>query len=422
MIDYVVAQVGGAVILNSDLENAIMHMEAQGYSIDEKTKCDIFEDLISKKILLHQAKLDSVTVSPSRIKQEVDMRISYIIKQLGSRENLENYYKKDIDKIRSEWKVTLKEQLVTKKMQKELTKDVSITMPEIKQLFSLMPKETLPLVAEKFKYAQIVRELKPSKESIEKIKKQLNEYREQIVNKETTFSGIAVMYSTCPSSLKGGELGYRNRSALDPDFAAVAFRLKKGEISRVVKSSFGYHIIQMIERKGDRINVRHILLNPKVSDTQIEKQTKILDSIVIGINDNKITFADAAKYYSSDEDTKSNGGLAINRDGSMWFKKLDLVKEEKNTITDLNINEISKPFITENRNKIKTIKIVKLIAKVPSHKLNYEDDYLAVKNQALARKKERVIKDWVESKFKSTYIRIDNDHKACPFLKERGIL
>ena len=423
MIDYVLAQVGGAIILKSDFENAIMQMEAQGYSIDEKTKCDIFEDLISKKILLHQAKLDSITVSNERIKQEIDYRINYFMQKLGSRKNMEDYFNKDIEQIKISMTNSLKEQLVTQEMQKELTKDISVSMPEIKQLFSLMSEETLPIVPEKYKFAQIVRKIKPSEESINKLKENLTKFRKQIINNEASFSGIAAMYSECPSSKKGGELGYTNRTALDPEFAAVAFRLKKDEVSRIVKSSFGYHIIKLIDRKGDRINVKHILLTPKISNIQIKNQSKILDSIIMNINNNKISFADAALYYSFDEETKANGGLAINKnDGSLYFKKVDLSDEAKKNIPLLTVNSISKPFVYENDKKQKTIKIVKLIEKIKAHKLNYKDDYQAVKDQSTARKKERIIKEWIEKKIISTYIRIDNNHKSCKFLKERGIL
>lgn len=424
MIDYVVAQVGNNVILKSDLEAAIMQMEGQGYSIDEKTRCDVFEDLISKKILTHQAKLDSVTVSYDRIRQEVDYRIQVYVQKLGSKENMENYFNKEEAQIRKSLATSLKEMLTTQKMQKELTKDVSVSMPEVEQLFSLMPEETLPMVPEKYEYAQITRKIEPTKEDREKVKATLNAYRERILSGDATFSALASLYSVGPSAKNRGELGFTNRSSLDPEFAAVAFRLKKGEVSKPVKSSFGYHLIKMLERKGDRVNVQHILLRPEVSIDQISKQEKILDTITNLIDESKIKFSEAAKYYSSDENSRLNGGVAINAaDGGVRFKKSEIDEQTMAQISKLKTGEISKAFIVEEaRTGAKELKIIKLIKIIPAHSLNVKDDYQAVKNQAVQRKKEKVLKRWVEDKFKSTYIRVDNNHKTCPFLKERGIL
>jgi peptidyl-prolyl cis-trans isomerase SurA len=424
LIDYVVAQVGSKIILKSDLEMAIMQLEGQGYSIDDKTKCKTFEDLISQKILMYQAKLDSINVTYDEIKMRVDYTVEDYIRRLGSREQVEAYFKKDIDQIKTNLAKTMKEVLTTQKMRMKLTEEVAISMPEIKQFFSLMSEETLPMVPEKYEFAQITRDVKPSKEDKQKVKDKLNDFRERIMKGDASFSGLASLYSVCPSAKDRGELGFSNRASLDPNFAAVAFRLKKGEVSRVVKSEFGYHIIKLIDRKGDRINVRHILLRPEISAEQIQAQINVLDSISKGINEGKVTFEQAAKYYSSDEDSRANSGIAINSEnGGVQFKLTDLNEEEAKVIPNLSINQISEPILSEApRTKSKQLKLVKMLKIIPAHKLNYKDDYLAVKDQALNRKKEKTIKKWVEEKFKSTYIRIDNNHKKCSFLKERGIL
>lgn len=421
-IDYIVAEVGGRIVLLSDIESMAMQMKLQGYSINDETKCTIFNDLINAKILLHQAELDSIVVGDDRIAREVEYRVDYFKQKLGSTEKLEEYFRKPEKEIYKSLSENLKEQLTTQQMQQKITEIVEVTLPEIKQFFSLMEEETLPMVGQKYKYAQITREIPSDNEEIERIKNLLNNIRERIL-KDESFSGLAVLYSECPSAPKGGELGYTNRSTLDPEFAGAAFKLKKGEISKIVKSQFGYHIIQMIDRKGERINVRHILMKPKISDSKLEKESKMLDSLKIKLEANKFSFSEVAQYASYDEDTRANGGIVINQtNGSSVFTETELPDKDKDIVKKLKVGEISDPFLSEDSKKNNVLKIIKVFDIIPAHKLNFKDDYQAVKDQASERKKEKELEKWLKNKIKSTYIRIDEKHQNCPFLREKRLI
>jgi peptidyl-prolyl cis-trans isomerase SurA len=416
IIDQIIAVIGDNYILKSDIENQFLQLEAKSEFQGVDLKCNILEELLYQNLLLHQAALDSLTISDKELDSQLDRRIRYFVSQVGSEKKLEEYFKKSILEIKSDLRESLEKQLLSEKMQDKLTGSIKVTPSEVKQCFKDMPKDSIPLIGEQIEYEQIVIYPVISEKEKLAVKEKLNGFRERIL-KGDKFSTLAALYSEDPgSAVKGGELGFVGRSDLVPEFAAVAFKLKDGEVSRIVETEFGYHIIQLIERLGEQINVRHILLSPKVDPGSAVKARVQLDSIARVIRLDSITFKNAAEKFSHDKETRLNGGLAVNPytnnsrfdieqiDGtsSYWIKKLK-------------IGEISSPFEFTNEKSQKCYKIIRLKARYPAHKANLKDDYQSIQDYAMALKKQQIMKDWIEKEQKITFIKIDNSYQNCGF-------
>ncbi|GAB4280818.1 MAG: peptidylprolyl isomerase [Marinilabiliales bacterium] len=418
VIDQIVAVVGKSIILKSEIEKHYLDLQSQGYISSGDLKCDILEELMFQKLLLDQAQLDSVEITSREVDYAMDNRLRQIIAQFGSEEELEKFMGKTILEFREEVRDEVKEQLLIEKMRGKITEDIKVTPSEIKDFYNNIPDDSIPVVDAEYEYQQIVIRPKVSEEEKEKVKEKLKKFRERILNGEK-FSTLAILYSEDPGTArKGGELGFISRT--DPyaqEFMSVAFNLKEpGEVSRIVETEFGYHIIQLIERRGELINVRHILLIPKVSPEEKLKAKAKLDSILTLIKKDTLTFDEAAEKFSDDENTKLNGGLVVNPNTSETKFKLDeLDFTTKYTIKDMEIGDISEPFESVDYNGKTVYKIIRLKNKIDKHKLNLDMDYQLVKNLALSEKKQEAIYDWILKKQQTTYIHIDDSYKNCPF-------
>jgi len=416
VIDQIVAIVGRQVVLQSDIESQALQMRAQGYYTSGDLKCEVLEEMLYSKLLVNQAILDSVEVSDDEVRSEMERRLNYFINQIGSEAKLEEYYKKSISEIKEDFSDVIKEQLLAQRMQQKVTADLKVTPDEVRRFYKNIPKDSLPIVNTEFELEQISVNPKIKEAEILRVKNQLRNFKERINNGES-FATLAVLYSQDPgSATKGGELGFVSRGDLVPEFSAVAFNLEPGEVSKIVKTDYGYHIIQLIDKKGERINCRHILLKPKISPDEKIKAKQRLDTIRQDIIDGKITFKEACWKYSDDKDTRLNGGVMVNpMTGNSRWEASQLEPKIAYAIKDLKVGEISKPFEAEDANGKTVYKIVLLKTKTEPHPANLTDDYQRIQDMALQKKKGEFMQEWVAKKIKNTYLKIDENFKRCKF-------
>ncbi len=415
VIDKIVGIVGKQTILLSDIENQALQYRAQGY-YSSNIGCEVFEDMLYSKLLVNQSVLDSVEVSDGEIDSELERRINYFINQIGSEEKLEEYYKKPIREIKDEFREIIKEQLISQRMMGTITADIKVTPQEVRSFYKNIPADSLPVVNTEFELGQISVKPKIEETEILRVTDRLREFKDRITKGEN-FATLAVLYSEDPgSATKGGDLGFVSRGELVPEFSAVAFNLKEGEISKVVKTDYGYHIIQLVEKKGERINCRHILLKPAISINEKIKAQQRLDSIRTFIQDSVLTFKEACWKYSDDEQTRMNGGIMINPvTGNSRFEASQLEPKVAKAINGLNVGDVSKPFEAQDDNGQTVYKIILLKTKTQPHKANLNDDYQRIQDLAIEKKKASHMELWIEQKVKSTYIKIDDDFKKCNF-------
>ena len=416
IIDEVVAVVGGNFVLQSDIEAQYLQFRMQGAIKDARaTRCQILEDMLFQKLLLNQAELDSVQVTDDQIEQTMDARFRYYIQQFGSQEKLEEFYKKPLLQIREEFRTLVKEQLMVDEVQQKLTMDIKVTPSEVRSFFNRIPKDSIPTIEMEYEVGQIVKEPSISKEEMDATRERLKGLRERIL-KGDNFAAMATLYSEDPgSSRKGGEVGFVGRGQLYPEYEASAFGLKKGEISDIVKSKAGYHIIQLIERRGQLINTRHILLMPKISDQDLAKASKLLDSVSNLINQKEMTFEEAALQFS-DDPGKINGGLMVNQmTGNTRFTASQLDPKVFFVIDKMKVGDISKPMGMMNEETKQTVNLYYLKTRTEPHRANLKDDYSVIQEWALNEKQNKAINIWIGQKIGSTYFRINESYKDCPF-------
>ena len=372
------------------------------------------------KLFLHQAVLDSVEVSESEVTQGVEQRINYFIQRLGSREALEQSQNKSLTQIRQDMREEYKNLLLVQRMQEKIVENINVSPAEVRDFFRNVPEDSLPLVPTMVEVQILTNAPKIEQEEINRVKDELRSYTERVNNGETSFSTLARFYSQDPGSARqGGELGYMGRGMLDPAFAAVAFNLTDpSKISKIVESDFGYHIIQLIDRRGDKINCRHILLKPRVSDVSIENAKCRLDSIANDIREGKFTFDLATSYLSDDKDTKSNNGLMVNSSESSRtsrFRMQDLPSEVAQIVDTMKVGEISKAFQMVNDRGKTVCAIVKLKSRIEAHKATITEDFQVMKDVVMAKERQETLQKWVENKIKNTYVRMNPDYDGCDF-------
>lgn len=416
IVDQIVAVVGSNVILKSEVEAAYLQNQAQGITSDGDMKCEILENLMIEKLMVAEAELDTlIEVTDNQINQQLDARIQYFIQHLGSEKEVENYFKKPIVQLKSELQDIIRNELLSSKMKEKVIENVKVTPSEVRYYFKNLPEDKIPTVNSQYEYAQIT--LVPTITEAEEnsIKEKLREFKRRVENGEN-FSMFAVLYSECPSAKNGGDLGYFGKATMDPAFSAAAFALKPGQISNVVKSEAGYHIIQMTDRMGDKISCKHILLKPKVKIEEKEKLINRLDSISNLIRKNQLSFEEASFRYSMDKNSRNNGGLVV-YPGTMSskFEPEMLPPDVSKVLTKLKLNEISEPFITTDENGKEVIEAVKLVSKTEAHKANINEDYQMISDQFLEQKKNDVIQEWITKRQLKTYIRIDDTYSNCDF-------
>lgn len=415
IVDEIVAIVGDKMILESDIEKQYYQAMAQGVKPTDNLRCQILENLLSEKLLLNQAEVDSVEVTDEQVQTQLDERLKYFISQIGSEEKLVKYFNKSIPEIKEDMYDDIRDQLITQKMSQEITGDISATPSEVKAFFNDMPHDSVPYINAKVEINEIVLYPNTSNEAIFKVREKLLALRQRILDGEN-FATLAVLYSEGPSASKGGDIGWATKADLDPEYAKVAFSLKNGQVSKIVESSFGYHIIQLIDRNGNRVHTRHILMKPEISDSTKESTKERLDSIVQLIRLDSISFAHAAMRYSQDEDTRLNGGQVVNpRTGDTQFELDQFNTQDLYVIKDLKVGEISAPYESTDDKGKTVFKVVQLKSRIDPHRANLKEDYSLLKQMTQQNKHGEVLDNWINEKLKTTYVKIDDRYKNCNF-------
>ncbi len=422
VIDEVIWVVGDEPILKSDVEGMRLQAEAEGRKFKGDPDCSIPEQIAVQKLFLHQAAIDSLEVTESEISQGIEEQINHWVQLIGSREKLEEYRKQTISQIRQSMRDDYKNNRLINMMKEKLVTDVKVSPADVRNYFKDVPADSIPYVPTVVEVEIITQNPKVSQEEINRVKEQLREYTDRVTKGETTFATLARLYSEDPGSARqGGELGYTGRGSFDPAFATVAFNLTDPKkISKIVETEFGYHIIQLIDRRGDKVNVRHILLKPRIDSEAIAQTKARLDSINADIQEGKISFERAATLISDDKDTRSNNGLmgffdAENRAITSKFRMRDLPTEIAREVEKMKVGDISKAFQMVNARGKTVCAIVKLKARIEGHQATITEDFQVLKNVVLAKEREKVLHNWVVNKIKQTYVRMDDRYKNCNF-------
>ncbi len=426
VVDEIVWVVGDEAILKSDIENARLELQVEGQRFNGDPYCIIPEQMAIQKLYLHQAAIDSIAANETQVLQYVEQWINNAINQVGSKEKLEEYLNKPIVQIREERRNAVREQQIVRSMQEKLVGDIKLTPGDVRRFYTKLPQDSLPYIPTTVEVQIITIEPKISLEETDRVKEKLRDITDRVQKGETEFSTQARLWSEdIESAKRGGELGFVGKGMLDPEFATVAFSLNDPKrISKIVQSEYGYHIIQLIEKRGDRINVRHILIKPKVSNSEIREATVKLDSIANDIRDGKFTFEDAAMFVSFDKDTRNNKGLMVNHNqqnnnyGTSRFEMQELPQEVGKIIYGMEIGDISKPFTMINAKQKEVVAIVKLKSRTEGHKANISDDYQTLKILVENQKREEILNKWITKKQKETYIRINDNWKNCDFQRD----
>lgn len=424
VVDGVIAVVGGNPVLKSDIEGQYLQLRAQGVikGSPSRMKCQILDRLLYMKLLLHQAQVDSIKVTDAQVESEMDRRMRYFIAQAGSPEKLEEYYQKTLLEIKNELKDIIREQMLTEQEEAKITKDLSITPSEVKSFFKKMDKDSIPLINAEFEIGVIIKYPAIGKEEKQVCINKLKSFKERIA-KGDEFATLAVLYSEDPGSAKqGGELGMFKRGDMRPEFEAAAFKLKTpGEVSDVVETEDGFHLIQLIERRGDYINVRHILLQPQVSLVNLNKAKQSLDSVVVLVSSGKMTFEAAVVKYS-DDPSKNSGGLMINNaTGTTRFEANQLSQFDPKVffiVDKLKVNEISAPSLMKTDRGKQEYRVYYLKDRTSPHRANLENDYARIQVMALSQKKAKMINAWVDQRIAGTYVMISDEYKNCEFTRK----
>jgi len=425
VIDEIVWVVGDEAILKSEVEEYRKEILMQNQRIDGDPYCFIPEQLAIQKLFLDQAKLDSIEVQESDVNRTLEYHINEQIATNGSVERLEEYWGKSIATIREDLRQQIREYQLVEGVQQKHFGSVQLTPSEIRKYYNTLPQDSLPFIPTTLEVQIITAEPKIPLEELDKVKARLREYTDQINSGEKDFSTLALLYSEDPSAIKGGELGFMNRSGFVPEFASVAFALSDPKkVSNVVESEYGFHIIQLIERRGDMGNFRHILLKPKVPQESLDTALVRLDSIRVGIVNKKITFDEAATFLSADKDTRNNKGIMVNNlrnsnSGTPRFALNELNQDIAKIAGEMKEGEISKPFIMLNDKGRQVAAMIKITARNEGHKATLNSDYQVIKQMAENDKKQKQIDEWLQKKIDKTYVRIDPDWQGCE-LKYKG--
>lgn len=423
VIDEVIWVVGDEAILRSDVETARLEF---GANISGNPYCVIPEQLAIQKLFLHQAQLDSVDIPASNVSANVEERLNQLIMRAGSKEKLEEYYHKTMTQLREMLFESTKEQYTVQKVRENLTSDIKVTPAEVRRYFKDVPQDSLPWIPAQVEVQIITMQPRIPQEEIDRVKDELREYTERVNSGESSFSTLAILYSEDPGTARyGGELDYTGKGELDPAFANVAFSLTDPKkISKVVESEYGYHIIQLIDKRGDKVKIRHILRKPRLDQADIDVAIARLDTVAEDLRKEKFTFDEAATYLSDDKDTRKNKGLMTNtkydqstgeQTRTSRFQLQDLPQEIAKVVSTMNTGEISEPFMMINNKGKEVCAIVKLKAHIKAHRATMAEDFQILKDVVLAKRKEEKIKEWIKEKQQATYIRVNEEWRNCEF-------
>jgi len=417
MIDRIIAVVGQKPILASDLV-ARMEQARQGGDLEQGADCVELEDLLYEKLLLEQARIDSVVVEEAQVNAELDRRIRYFSQQIGGDEKLEEFYGKFITEIKVDFRTQVEDQLLIQNMQQKVTGDIRVTPRDVQRFFNNITADSIPFINTEVEYAMILKVPKPNEEEERRVRRKIDEYREAIIAGEKDFCTVAILYSEDPGSAKDcGQLGMVPLGVMVPEFDAVAMSLKDGEISQVFKTQYGYHFMQLIERRGEQYNARHVLMRPQVGAQDLQGARVLLDSLVSEIRAERLDFEKAAIDHSDDEESKGTNGLMIepNSNSARW----DLGSLDQQTffvLDKLRIGDISEPQLVVQQDASKAYRVLKLLARTEPHRANMKDDYRLIQQATEGKLRSEAIDEWVKTRVGNTYVRLADDYRNCQFL------
>ena len=413
VIDRVIGVVGDFNILQSDIEQDYLQLKMSGRYVGPDVRCNIYNSFIERKLLMTQSKIDSVVVGPDMVEIQMESRLNFFIGQFGSEEEMEDYFSKSIFDIKDDLREAIQEQMITDQVRNTIIEDVSTTPSDVKSFYRSMEPDSIPYINTEVELAQIVAYPRYSDEAVFLLKERLLELRKRVQEGED-FGTLAILYSEAPEAARRGEIGFMMRSQLDKAYADAAWALKPGQVSKIVESSFGYHIIQMVERRGDMANTRHILMNPKADANAKQKAIYKLDSLKTIVEADSLSFDWAAKRYSEDRETSVNGGLLVNPETRASSFELDqLPTKDYYMIRNMQVEELSEPYESTDHNHKLCYKVLYLKSRTEPHRANLKQDYMLLDGMALMYKNNEVMKAWYEEKKKNTYIRRDPAFSNC---------
>ena len=417
VVDKIVAVVGKNIIMQSDIEEQYLQYRLQGgiKGSAHSIRCEILEDHLFRKLMLNQAELDSIVVTDEQVESEMEYRIRYYVSQLGSQDKVEKYFNKTMSEIKDELRQIIRDQKLIDEVQRNIVTGVSATPSDVREFFNSIPSDSIPMVSAQYEIAQLVKKPPITLDEKLAVKNRLYELRSRILKGER-FSTLAVLYSEDPGSAKkGGELGFHGIGEFAPEFEAAAFALKDGEISEVVETEYGYHIIQLIERRGEYVNVRHILLTVKVAPEALQQAYNELDSIANLIRNDSISFDEAVRLFS-DEDDKVNGGYLVNPNtGSTMFAAEDLDQQVSVVINRLEVGEVSNPVLMKTKNDKEAFRLLIIKRKTTPHRANLKDDYALIQQWTMQKLRQEAINRWINDKSSKAYVKISEDYCDCDF-------
>lgn len=423
IIDRIVWLVGDEPILLSDIEYQKLRLRSENISLEGKPDCFIPEQMAVQMLFLAQAELDSISADETLVKRQVDSYLSNLVSQVGSKEKLEEYFGKGYSQIVEDQRRIVRNNSISGQMKESIVKNVAVSPSEIRAFFSSMPADSLPYINTKVEVQVIARRPEIRLSEIDRIKSRLRGFADEINQDKSNFTTLARLYSEdSRTALNGGEYGFVSRSSLEPEFARIVFNMSSNQkVSPIIETQEGYHIVQLIEKKGELINFRHILLRPQVTNESLELEISRLDSLASKINNGVLSFEEAVSRFSTDPNTINNHGLLVNEDynsplvGSSEFTLNELPQDISRAIANLKPGELSQAFISRRENGVKQVLLVKLYAKQEAHRANLQQDFQSIKELALEKKRNKVLDEWILEKQKSTFVEIAPEYRSCQF-------
>ncbi|MDE5876502.1 MAG: peptidylprolyl isomerase [Muribaculaceae bacterium] len=418
VVDEVAWIVGDEAIFRSDVEEMYASMRSMGDRIDGDPYCVLPEKLAVEKLYLHQAKLDTIEAPESQVLAQADQQLNYYIANIGSKEKVEEYFRKPLPTLRAQLVDMIRTNYIIGQVENKLTENVQATPNEVRKYFDALPADSVPYIPMQVEAQIITFNPQIPRQEIEDVKARLRDYADRVTRGDADFSTLAIAYSEDGSAMQGGELGFTSRSQWVPEFANVAFNLNDPKkVSRIVETEYGYHIIQLIAKRGDQVNVRHILLRPHVSTQDLALVVNRLDSVRKEIVGGAFTFEDAARMFSQDKDTRNNRGLMVNpHTGSPRFEMQDLPSDIANRVEGMEVGDISEAFVWKDPQRNKEVAaIVRLAERVPGHRATLAEDYSLIRQMYENHQKQQIIRDWIEKKIKDTYVKIEEGWESCDF-------
>ena len=412
-VDGVAAIVGGDVILKSDIDEQYDVFNRQNFG-KPVSYCEVFEELLFQKLLIHHAAIDSISIGEEEVEANMDRRIQQLIMQMGDQKKLEDFYEKSVVEIKEDMRTLIKEQLTAQRMQMTVVEGIEVTPSEVREYYENLPADSIPLISAEVELSQIVKFPELSAEAEQEVIAKLKELKERIEN-GTSFSSMAILYSEDPgSNKKGGEYQGIQRGVFVKEFEAVAFNLRKGEISDPFKTEFGYHIVQLLEKRGEELDLRHILIKPKLTQENLQEAKNFLDSVSVAIANGEMTFEEASRRFSDDEQTRFNGGQMSNfQSGNNKFEVSQLDRGLFALISTLENDEISEASFYRTEDQREAFRIVRLDANYEPHKANLDLDFTRIKGFALQQKQAKTVEDWKNEKLADTFVKINEGYYDC---------